>query len=53
MHTLAKRKNHIVVDTNWNEAFDLSLEHQSEGRMQFIADLTNQNIIQQSNATQR
>jgi ubiquinone/menaquinone biosynthesis C-methylase UbiE len=49
MHTLAKRKNHIVVDTNWNEAFDLSLEHQSEGRMQFIAGLTNQ-YIQRSDA---
>lgn len=50
MHTPAERKNHIVVDTTWNEAFDLSLEHQSEGRMQFIAGLTNQ-YIQHSDAT--
>jgi ubiquinone/menaquinone biosynthesis C-methylase UbiE len=50
MHTLAKRKNHIVVDTIWNEAFDLSLEQQDEGRMQFMVDLSNQ-YIHHSDAT--
>ena len=46
MHTRDECKNHIaVVDTIWNEAFDSSLEHQSEGRMQFIFDLCNQYAI--------
>ena len=51
MHIPAEPKNHIVVDTTWNEAFDLSLEQQNEGRMQFIAGLTKQYIIQRSDAT--
>jgi hypothetical protein len=41
MHTRAERKSHIAMDTIWNEAFDLSLEHQDEGRMKFIVSLTN------------
>ena len=44
MHTRDERKKHIVVDTIWNEVFDSSLEHQNEGRMQFIIDLSNQYV---------
>lgn len=40
----AERKNHIVVDTVWDETFDSSLEHQNEGRMQFIVGLSNKYI---------
>src|SRR5687768_5204409 len=32
------------MEVNWTEAFDLSLEYHDEGRMQFIAGLTNQYI---------
>src|ERR671921_665451 len=44
MHTRTERKNHIAVDTSWNEAFDSFLEQQSDGRMRFIFSLTNQYI---------
>jgi 2-polyprenyl-3-methyl-5-hydroxy-6-metoxy-1,4-benzoquinol methylase len=50
MHTRDERKDHIAVDTIWNEAFDFSLEHQSEGRMQFVVDLSNQYIQQRNDA---
>jgi ribosomal protein L11 methylase PrmA len=50
MHTRAERKSHIAVDTSWEEVFDSSLDDLSTGRMQFIADLTNQHI-EWSNAT--
>jgi ubiquinone/menaquinone biosynthesis C-methylase UbiE len=50
MPALAERKKHIIVDTIWDEAFDSSLEYQSEGRTQFIVDLSSQ-YIQTSDAT--
>jgi SAM-dependent methyltransferase len=50
MHTRADHKNHIVVDVNWTEAFDLYSEGQNKGRMQFVTGLTNQ-YIKRGNAT--